>query len=93
MIKKFCRNSNPVEVVHRKLGSYNFFIQQVIRRILNKFDREYSLLSYKSHIRKIITGNDQNIEAMVASAIAIQKMLINQIENLKRGNPECCTLY
>lgn len=71
IIKKYYGNSrsivNTQRAFSRELGPHHRFSEQVIRRTMEKFEREYTLLDLKKPTRMRTGRSEENIAAVAAS--------------------------
>lgn len=71
IIKKYYRNSGSVVSVQREfsreLGRHHRFSDQNIRRTIEKFEREFTLLDIKPPTRERTVRSEENIAAVAAS--------------------------
>ncbi|XP_011860365.1 PREDICTED: uncharacterized protein LOC105557670 [Vollenhovia emeryi] len=71
IIKKYYRNSGSVvktqREFRREVGRHHGFSVQAIRRTVEKFEHEYTLLNLKPPTRQRLVRNEENIAAVAAS--------------------------
>lgn len=82
IIQKYYRNSGSVKSVEREFsrerGRHHAFNKQAITRIVNKFEREYTLLDSKPPTRTRIARSEENIAAVAASIEEDHRMSIRR---------------